>query len=136
MVSAIVVVVVPVWATALINMGAVVEVLVIDARGGAVVDTLADIEIIVLAAVMIVLEFAVSASYLVDALSVVVVVALVDVVAGPNASQWNAKGVQHCEAKRSQLPRHFRAELVSRVSSDPPWLQTLMLKYGHSARPE
>ena len=70
-----------VWDAAVIDMVAVVEVFVIDARADVAIDMFVGVEIIGVAAVMITLEFAVSISYFVDVLSDMVVGALIEVVA-------------------------------------------------------
>ena len=77
MVESIVVVVIAVnvlvWTAAVINMEVVVEVLVIDVRAEVIIDTLVAPEIIVVAAAVIALEFALPISYFVDVLSDMVV---------------------------------------------------------------
>ena len=82
MVAVVVVVVVKVlvWAGEVINM--VLEVLAIDVRGMIVVIAMLDDVEIIVAAVVIALEFAVPVSYSVDVLSDVVVDALIDALAG------------------------------------------------------
>ena len=69
-------------ASAVIWVGMVVEVLVINVRANVVIETLAGIMIIVVATSAIALEFAVSISYCVDVLPDMVVDALIDASAG------------------------------------------------------
>ena len=81
-VAVLVMVKVLVRAMAVINMPLVVEVLGIGVWADVPIDTVAGADIIVVAAVLIALEFAVPTSYLVDVLSSMVVNALIDVLAG------------------------------------------------------
>ena len=64
-----------------INLVVVVEVLFTGVRAGVVIDTLVGVEMIVVAAGVIALEFTMSISYFVDVLSCVVVGAFVDALA-------------------------------------------------------
>ena len=86
MVESIVVVVIAVkvlvWTAAVINMEVAVEVLVIDVRAEVIIDTLVAPEIIVVAAAVSALEFAVSISYFLDVLSDMVVAALTGALTG------------------------------------------------------
>ena len=78
----VVVVKVMVRATSFIDMGVVVEELLIDMRADAVIGTLSEVEIVVVAVVLSALKFVVSVSLFIGVLSGMVVDALIDTAAG------------------------------------------------------